>query len=171
MKVLPTNKLASSPHYKIILNKYNQKLEQDGKVNNLKFYREEIIPLIPNYHIQSWYQFLHRFKATAGQIMAEAYNPKIKEQNKDKENKLQTTLLNNEIATNLGIQIALNIGVGRLKDILANPQLMSAKDAIDLIFKAMKAQDSRIHAIGKIREDNRKEDMFERIFSEVAYEN
>ncbi|MFA5792171.1 MAG: hypothetical protein WC884_04025 [Candidatus Paceibacterota bacterium] len=169
MKTLSTNRLAGSHYYREILHEYNQQLKLSGKVNNLKFYREVILPLIPNYHIQSWYQFLHRFKAPADFVLAEARNLSIKDQLKKEKNKLHVTLLSNETATSLGIQRALNIAADRLIEIMENPQLMSAKDAVDLLFKAMKAQDSRIHAIGKIREDNRKEDMFERVFSEVAY--
>ncbi len=84
------------------------------------------------------------------------------------ENTLQNNLLSNEMATQLGIQRALNIGASRLKEILENPQLMTAKDAIELLFKAMKAQDSRIHAASKIREDNRQQTMFEQAFIEAV---
>jgi hypothetical protein len=34
----------------------------------------------------------------------------------------------------------------------------------------MKAQDSRIHALGKVREDKREQDKFDRAFSGAAYE-
>lgn len=169
MKTISTNKLAMSPHYETILQKYNQELSQKGKVNNSKFYREVILPLIPDYYPQSWYQFLHRLKATAGSSVAQASNQKELSPPEIQENKLQNTLLSNEKATALAINRALNIAVNRLQEIEKNPQLLSHKDAIDLFFKAMKAQDSRIHAVGKIREDSRKEDAFERAFTRNAY--
>lgn len=165
MRALATNKLASSPYYQKILHLYNEEyIRTGGKMNNLKFYREVILPILPNYHAQSWYQFLRRFKTTAGLVAVRVVNGGPRPLAGIEENVLQDNLLSNEVATQLGIQRALNIGAGRLKEILDNPQLMTAKDAIELLFKAMRAQDSRIQAVSKIREDTRKQTAFEQAF-------
>lgn len=169
MKALYTNKLASSPHYARILDEYNELLAARGKVNNLKFYRDVILPVIPNYHPQSWYQFLRRFKSTAGLMAVQVVNQTPNTIRRDAENKLQNTFLSNEVATQMGIQYALNIGAAALEELMANPQLMTTKDAIDLLFKAMKAQDSRIGAVAKVKQDDRRQAMFQRAFAQAAY--
>ena len=78
-------------------------------------------------------------------------------------------MLSNEIAIKLGIQRALNIGAGALEEIFRNPQLMTTKDAVDLLFKAMKSQDSRIGAVAKIRKDNREQTAFQKAFDKASY--
>ncbi len=174
LKALSTNRLATSPHYANILGEYNRQLKEKGKVSAAKFHREVIAPLIPDYKLASWYQFLARFKTTAGLAAANvavvrgrvsAQGP----QNELAENNLEGTLMSNEMATQIGIQRALNIGADRLKEIMENPDQMTPKEAIDLLFKAMKAQDSRIGAIGKVREDNRQEEILHRAFKDAAY--
>ena len=170
MKALATNRLASSPQYEKILHEYNQEFQRtSGRVNESKFYREVVLPALPNYHIQSWYQFLRRFKGTAGLISAHVVDQGARSVSADEENKLQINLLGNDVATRLGIQRALNIGSARLEEIMLNPQLMTTKDAVELLFKAMKAQDSRIHSIAKIKEDTRKQSEFEQLCDMAAY--
>ncbi len=169
MKALSTNKLAASPAYSRILHEYNEILTREGKVNNFKFYREVILPVLPKYHLQSWYQFLRRFKTTIGLVAVQVVRQSPNAIVGDGENRLENTLLSNEIASQLGIQRALNIGAERLKELLENPQLMTAKDAIDLLFKAMKAQDSRVNAVAKIKQQSRKEIEFEKSFNDAAY--
>jgi hypothetical protein len=170
MKALSTNRLASSPQYEKILHEYNQEFQRTcGRVNESKFYREVVLPSLPNYHIQSWYQFLRRFKGTAGLISAHVVDQGGRTLSTDEENRLQVNLLGNDIATRLGIQRALNIGSARLGEIMENPQLMTTKDAVELLFKAMKAQDSRIHAVAKIKENTRKETEFEHLLEMAAY--
>lgn len=175
MKALATNKLANSPAYPKILNKYNEILQQEGKVNNKKFYEQYILPEIPSYHLQSWYAFLKRFKLEAGLVVAEVLpadvGPHAANEKAPAVEALRTTLLTNSEATSKGIQMALNIATDRLQQIMENPQLMTAKEAIDLLFKAMKAQDSRIHAVGKIREDNREQEKMDRAFAGAQYES
>ena len=169
MKALSTNRLASSPHYARILHEYNELLATKGRVNNLKFYRENILPVIPTYSIPSWYQFLRRFKSTAGLISAQVVNQAPNTLTAEEENKLQNTLLASDVATKLGIQRALNIGATSLERLMVNPELMTVKDAADLLFKAMKAQDSRIGAVAKIRRDRREETAFQKAFDRASY--
>lgn len=171
MRALATNKLATSPAYPKILQQYNERLQRDGKVNNKKFFEEVIKPEIPSYSLQSWYFFLKRFKMQTGLVAAEvvpSHGGTLADA-AESEGAVSRTLLSNQEATAQAIQRALNIGNDRLAQIMENPQLMTAKEAIDLIFKAMKAQDSRIHAIGKVREDNREQERFDRAFSGAAY--
>jgi len=181
LKALSTNTLVNHPSYGKILHAYNLELREKGKVNNLDFYRRVIVPEIPTYNQQSWYFFLKRFKIESGLL---AVSPKtddpvsIVDSNIKRtptvigtENELSVTMLSNKDATAQAIQKMLNIGNARLNEILANPQLMTAKEAIDLITKAMKAQDSRIHAIGKVREDNREEEKLNRAFDDASYSN
>lgn len=169
MKALSTNRLAVSPYYARILSEYNGLLERDGKVNNLKFYREVILPVLPKYHLQSWYQFLRRFKTTVGLASLQVVHQAPNTISRDEENRLESTLLSSHIATQLGIQLALNIGAERLKELLENPQLMTTKDAIDLLFKAMKAQDSRMSVTAKIKQQSREQVAFDKVFSSAAY--
>jgi len=169
MKTLSTNKLASHAAYAKIMHQYNECLIRDNRVNSKKFYETVILPEIPGYALQSWYKFLRRFKTTAGLVTVQVVNGGPNTIKNSGENDLINNLANNQVATQLGIQRALNIGADRLKEILANPQLMTAKDAVELLFKAMRAQDSRINAISKIHKDTREEEKFQRVFDEAAY--
>jgi hypothetical protein len=89
---------------------------------------------------------------------------------KFEEKRLEQNMLSNEIATAKGINYILNIAAEAAERVFKNPDLITDhKEAIELGFKAMRAQDSRIHAIGKIKEDSREEEKLQRIFNEVDY--
>ena len=171
MKTLATNKLATHPAYEKILHQYNELHAREGKVNAKKFYEQVILPEIPSLHIQSWYKFLRRFKATAGLVVAQVVKGGPNSIKGYEEDDLQNNLLGNEVAVQLGIRRALNIAAERLQEILDNPERMTTKDAIELLFKAMKAQDSRVNAIGRIKEDRRQDEIFQRAFNQAAYGN
>jgi hypothetical protein len=171
MKALPSNRLVSSPAYGKIIHQYNEMLQADGKVNNKKFFEKYVAPELPNYSMTAWYQFLKRFKTQAGIIAAEIANISGAGGLKNAQSaELTKTMLSNQAATTAFIQSALNIGAARAKQILEHPELMTAKEAMDFALKAMKAQDSRIHAIGKLREDNREQERFDKAFDNNAYE-
>lgn len=167
------NRLANHEKYGTILKEYNERFAVRGKVNDKLFWEEIIYPIIPQYTLSAWYAFLKRFKTTAGLQLAYT---KYKLRPQTEEEKAQTGLLldnqernlTNQEATQRGIQAALNIGAARLRQLQQSPELMTPKEAADLLFKAMKAQDSRIHAIGKIREDSREQEKFDRAFDESA---
>lgn len=168
--VRTTNRIVSSRHYAQILHEYNERFERDGKVNASKFYNEIIKDLIPNYSLQAWCRFIKRFKTMTGLATANAIllnkehtTPTIEE------NKLGTNMLTSAKATQLALQQALNIGLERLAELKEDPSKLSFKDAVDLIFKAMKAQDSRARVIKEIREDNREEEKFNKMLNEGAY--
>lgn len=170
---LKNNRIVASPEYKKIIYLYNEELKDKGKVNDKKFWETHITKLVPGYSMQSWYKFLKRFKTDIGLIE----NPvtrtgedfAITGTNLAVTQKLAKTMLSNQLATAKFIQHALNVGAERAEEIANNPSLLSAKDALDLALKAMRAQDSRIHAVGKIREDNREQERFEQAFSGAAY--
>jgi len=174
LKALKTNRLVHSPQYGKILLQYNEVLKRDGKVNNKRFWEDVVRKELPNYSMESWYYFLKRFRTEAGIVAVEqvvtAPKPLQGGLSAGAAEEVEKTLMSNQLATTTAISRALNIGAARLKDMMDNPQLMSSKDAIDLVFKAMKAQDSRIHAIGKVREDGREEEKLNRAFSEGAYQ-
>lgn len=165
------NILVNSPNYGSILAEYNRRFkESQGKVNEKKFWSEIIVPLLPNYGLMNWYQFLRRWRNAAG-LEAVARIPLLPQGEPNEEQKI---LLSNEIATQTGINAALNIGNKALMDLVNDPRAMaklSPKDRADLLFKAMKSQDSRIHAIGKIKQDNRDEARFNRAFAQDGYRN
>lgn len=181
LKALKTNTLVNHPSYGKILHAYNLELREKGKVNNLDFYRRVILPEIPTYNQQSWYFFLQRYKIESGLLAVTTKEQEAKSIVETKinrtpdaiatEKELSLTMLSNKEATTQAIQKMLNIGNARLNEIMENPQLMTAKEAIDLVTKAMKAQDSRIHAIGKVREDNREEEKLNRAFDDASYSN
>lgn len=169
-KPLSLNKLASSPHYDQILSEYNIRLEKDGKVNNKKFYEEVVSGLVPGYSMRGWYAYIKRYTLTAKKAAEAAKNitfgipPAIVS-----EEKLEKTMLSNQQATQAGIQAALNLGGQALLELLQNPQLLTPEKRADIMFKAMRAQDSRITAIKSIREDDREQKKFDRAFDNAAY--
>ena len=165
-----TNRITKSPHYAKILREYNERFARDGKVNSVKFYNEIIKELVPNYSLQAWYQYLARYKNAAGALVELANirtqppaNPNIEENN------LQNNVLTAAQASHTALQKALNIGLKRLQELETDPSKLSFKDAVDLIFKSMKAQDSRARVIKEVREDAREEEKFNRMLNEDIY--
>lgn len=173
-RALSNNTLATSKFYGQILHEYNLRFIRDGVVNGRRFFFEVIAPLLPEYKMQSWYQFLRRFKTANGLAAAQVGVAPIMglQEKRAEENDFQKNLVASEVATHKGINLALNLGMQRLMKLVEDPDevaKMSGKDVIDLLFKAMKAQDSRIHAIGKIKEDDREEKKFNRVFNQGIY--
>lgn len=172
------NKLATHPSYPKILAKYNELFCKHGHVNNGKFYREYILPEIPDYHIQSWYQFLRRaFKKEAGleeAVVGDAYDAYKKALNKPigkevVERALSENITLSDEATARGIRLALNVGTAALQKLMENPEKLLMKEAIELLFKAMKAQDSRARVIKEVRQDVREEEKFNKMLNEEIY--
>lgn len=178
-KILSTNKLATSPHFPEIIAEYTRLFKETaGKVNEKKFYEEVILPRIPDYKLMSLYQFLRRFKDENGivvlsELSAAAPSPLAPGAESTPAGaavtELKKVMLSNQQATAAFVQSALNISADAAANILANPHLLSEKEKVLLGIKIMKAQDSRIHAIGKIREDNREQEKFDRAFDQAAY--
>jgi hypothetical protein len=173
LKARKSNKLVTSPHYAIILKEYNEIYKERGKVNDIKFWRENIHPRIPEYKLMSWYQFLARFKTATSLVAAivKDHNapPEVKPSVDIEEAKLEDSLMAGELATNLGIQKALNIGAEAFDMLINHPEMLTPEKRAEYLFKAMKAQDSRITAIRNVRQDTREEAKFQRAFNNAAY--
>lgn len=172
MKVLTTNILATHPSYPKIIDRYNADLKEKGKVNAKKFYEQVILPEIPSYSLMSWYQFLRRLKTEYGVAPIEVVaSPRAAGDITPAEQGAALTLLSNDAATRKLIQSVLNVSAQAAEDMLADPNNISPSTmkSIELGLKAMKAQDSRIHAIGKLREDKREQDKFDRAFADATY--
>lgn len=173
MKVLSRNILATHPSYPKIIDRYNFELKEKGKVNAKKFYEEVILPEIPEYSLMSWYQFLRRLKTAYGVGPVEVVaSPKVASDVVSTEQGIATVLLTNDEATRKLVQASLNISAQAAQDIIDNPGSVNADTLkrLEIGFKAMKAQDSRIHALGKIREDKREQDRFDRAFQEASFQ-
>jgi hypothetical protein len=169
-KVTPKNRLVNSPAYPKILYSYNERMKEKGKVNDKLFYEEVVSNEVANYSLQAWYQFLHRFKTEKGLIELRCAGPKdVLDNTGDAETALVTTMLSNQEATASLIQTALNISATAAKKIAEDPSLLTEKERLEIGLKAMKAQDSRIHAIKSIREDGREAAKFDRAFDNAAY--
>lgn len=168
------SRIVREPAYQLVLELYNDEMvKTKGNVNNLKFYREVVALKMPKISQQSWYNFLKKFKSNVEIVRATAITQA--EVNKAPvragEEPLAVTLLSNEEATQKGIKAALSIGASALQEIADNPDVLKAvphEKRIELLFKAMKAQDSRIHALGKVRDDQREQAKFERTFQDAS---
>ncbi len=170
MKALySNNRLIKSGQYSRIMRLYNLELTTKGKCNASKFYREVIQPSVPNYKLNSWLAFLKRIENDVDLVVARANAALASTSPESATMALQETMIDAATATRLGIARALNIGADALNQILDHPELMSPKDRADLLMKAMKAQDSRIHATAKIRQDSRQQTAFDVVFTEAAY--
>lgn len=178
VRILITNKLVTSPHFSEILRLYNEEYRQRaGKVNEKKFYEDHVKPVVSGYSLPSFYQFLARFKDASGIVILEKLNnslpmevqPAVIPSADESSQSLQKTMLSITEAEQQGIALALNIAVDKLKTLEQDPTKISFKDAIDFLFKGMKARDSRIHAIGKVREDNREQEKMDRAFEAAQY--
>lgn len=171
LKASHKNILVKHPAYAKILFQYNELLQKEGKVNNKKFFDEIVSPEIPGYKMQSWYMFLKRFKTNAGIIAVnpETTTPDFMPAAEGITNELTHTLMTNQEATAKLIAGILNISASAAMEVIKDPTKLTTKERIELGIKGMKAQDSRIHAVGKLREDNREQERFDRAFDAASY--
>lgn len=174
LRTLSTNTLATHPAFPKIIAAYNQLLKEKGRVSGLKFFHEVIKPEIPDYDLSGWYYFLKRFKTESGIVPVQATNVKSNMASSASNGvvamaELQQTFLSNTEATQKSIAAALNISAKALNDIIENPELIPAEKRAELFLKVMKAQDSRVKAIGTIRQDNREQERFDRAMNSSAF--
>jgi len=174
-RAISTNRLVHSKFYAEILKEYNENFARDGRVNAKKFYENFIVSRIPKYSLQSWYQFLKKFETTAGLVAARVgaivlSTPNNPNNRAKQENSLLNGMMDSAAATRLGIARALNIGADALQEILEHPELLSHKDRARLLLEAMRAQDSRIAATARVRQDKREEIAFQSVFGDAAYQ-
>lgn len=169
------NRLARSEHFEEIIRLYREQFEASGgKLNEGIFYKQHIAPRVPGFKLNSWYQFLRRFRNSDRTISLQKVNDSAKEViiEKKSETALANTILDNQTATQKGISIALTLGAQALEELLSKPELLAKltpAQRAKFLFDAMKAQDSRIKAIRTIREDNRDQQKFDHAFSGAAY--
>lgn len=170
---LNTNRLVTSPQYPKILEIYNSRLREQGlKMSDRKFYLEVVAPLLPGYSISAWYQFLQRFKTDKGLTeIAVIGRPKPPAQSDARiaEGEVAQTMLTNQQATTQMIANILNISAAAAKEIMEDPTKISPEKRVELGLKMMKAQDSRVKAIGAMRADNREQERFEQSMNSAAY--
>jgi hypothetical protein len=172
-KAYKTNKLATHLAYPKIMLQYNEWLKRDLKVNNKKFWEEVIRKEIPSYSLISWYKFLNKFKSDIGlkevEVMPHPGNPNLAPV-AIAEGEVALAMLSNQEALQVSIAAAMNISAAALKEIMENPELIPAEKRAELFLKVMKAQDSRVKAIGTIRADNRDQERFERAMDSAAFD-
>lgn len=166
MRVLSTNILVNHPAYLKLMSAYNEMLKRDGRVNDKKFYEEVVLKEIPEYKMSSWYKFLRRFKTEAGIVPVHPSAPVL---HGEEGMALAKTMLTNNEALQTSIAHALNISAAALKDIMENPELIPAEKRAELFLKVMKAQDSRVKAVGAIRADNREQERFDRSMDSAMF--
>lgn len=166
-RVLSNNALVNHPSYSKILARYNQMMRDDGRVNNKKFYEMFVVTEIPTYKMCSWYKFLGRFQDEAG-ISAPVPDAPVIQGAVAEDTAI--VLRDNQTATVTLIQNILNISAQAAQQVLDDPKLISLKDRIKLGLDVMKAQDSRVKAIGNIKADNREQQRFEQAMGNAAYD-
>lgn len=159
------NQLVRSEHHDAIMAKYHERLAAAGKVHLKDFHREIIQPLLPGYGYNNFVIYINNLKAdaAAGVALAPAVaqSPAVQEAFK--------TLMKADEATRRGIELALNIGASALEEIAKDPSKLSVKDRALLLNAAMRAQDSRINAMARVRQDKREQLAFEHVFGDAAY--
>ena len=160
------NKITSSKHYAGILREYNDLFAKDGKVNKKKFFETIVKPRI-DIHIRTWYGFLRNFETEVGLAVPTNIHPDAQVGPEIRRAIIQ--LKGSDIATRDGIAKALNIGSETLQDLMDHPELLTTKDKIDLLFKAMKAQDSRVIAAAKANKERREIIKFNRAFDGATF--
>lgn len=156
------NTLAASHFYHEIITKFNELLSSNGRVNKKKFFLEEIAPKVPNYSQGAFYKYLSRIQKASNSLLPIA-------QASQAETRLIENLRDSAEATRIGITAALNIGSDALEEILNNPQSTSVLQRVELLFKAMNAQNNRINALAALRQDRREEVKFQKTFADAAY--
>ena len=156
------NTLVTSPFYNEILEKFNETIAKNGRVNKTKFYDEYVGPKVPGYSKDSFYKFLKRIQKTSSSLLPAAVAHQA-------ETRLIENLRDSAEATRIGITAALNIGSDALEEILNNPQSTSVLQRVELLFKAMNAQNNRINALAALRQDRREEVKFQKTFADAAY--
>lgn len=153
------------PAYPKILQLFNDELQKNGKVNISKFYREVVSVEMPGMPARTFSYFVSKHLEPNGSLPALQPVPSELTQ-------IQQTLLSNQQATEQGLQAALNIGSIALRELFNDPVAlarMPKEKLADLMFKAMKAQDSRVGAIARMKDDRRAEEKFNRLLNNGIY--
>ena len=177
--VVSRSAIAKHPRFPAILEQYNATLNRDGKVNETRFFREHVATEMPETKYINWYQFVKRFRTENG-LSKSIYHPDavlVTGEGAKQLEVLAKTLKNNDQATRNGISNALNLGATFFEALWEKystaPETLTPfehKVLSECLFKAMKAQDSRIQALGAIRQDSREQAKFEHAFQDSSME-
>lgn len=179
MQVISRTKFAAHPKYASVLALYTENIqrEQSERMSDNKFFDTVIAKEMPGITKLSWYNFIRKVKNTTGALATIGDQSVIAPTTGAVEAGLERVLLTNDVATQQGIKSALNLGAAFFESLwrkyISTPELLTPfeqKVLSDSMFKAMKAQDSRIHAIGKVKEDGREQAKFDHAFGNAAYE-
>jgi len=181
MAIHRDNKLVKSAHYASILRKITEETVKypEGKFPVAKFFRLYVEPAVPNYNLRAFRAFLKVFDKQADQMATRALE-RINSGGKSDgriesdmkiENSSQRIIADAKTSTRLGIARALQVGSDALAQILEDPESMSLAERTDILFRAMRAQDSRIVATAQIRKDAREEKAFQKVFGEAIYDD
>ena len=142
-----------------------------GKVNAAKFYREVIASEAPDITYKAWTHYMAKLKAIDPGFESLA-SPKTLSPAIAATVDISTIIADGRRATESGLNSMIHIGAKALESIIRDPALMERlplKDRIMLLPLAMKAQDSRVHAIGRMKDDRRAEEKFNRLLNNGTY--
>lgn len=162
------NKFFNSPAFEEVMKEYTQQLQALGNVNLTKFYRDFVSKRIPGLSYASFYRSIRRLN---NQKLLESQNNALTETNSKLSviKSAQQTQIDIANETRAGVAKAIAIGQAALEEILNNPDLIPIEKRAELLFKAMRAQDSRVIAIAAAKRSKREEQTFQHAFREAAY--
>lgn len=164
-----SNALVKSEYHDTIMGAFYEQKKANGKVALVDFHAEHVLPLLPDFKYESFRKYIQKLEDTGLQPMVTGPDGSIVPAS-DTVYRLQNLIKKSSQSTREGIALALGIGLETLEGVASGTVLMSAKERAELLFKAMKAQDSRIAATRMIRQDNREQVAFESVFSDAAYQ-
>ncbi len=158
------NALAKSPHYDDVMREYGRQMNDAGQVPLAEFFKKHVAPIVPEMRYESFRVFIRKFEMDS-----------LRDGNKDfmpltpSATGVMKKLMKGDEATRKGIELMLNIGASALEEIAAHPEKLTPKERVQLLPIAMRAQDSRINAMARVRQDKRDQLAFEHVFGDAAY--
>lgn len=169
-----SNAFTQSPLHNSIMERYHT-LAMQGEVSLVDFHAENIAPVLPEYKYESFRTYIRKLEEDMKAMSIGLPNGASNKLGAPLPEsvaiqRLKDLVVSSSRSTREGIALALGIGLETLQKIALGQIEMSAKERAELLFKAMKAQDSRIAATRMIRQDNREQAVFESVFSEAAYQ-
>lgn len=179
------NRLTLSPHYASIMEKYRAEFQKSGRVALKTFHEENIKPILPGFSYVSFCQFMRRAQIDAEQksegieaplptVGPGAATPALPVGTTDPvvahTAKIAEMMANMNANTKKGLALMIGIGLSALEEIAKDPSQLSARDRGLLLAAAMKAQDSRVGAIAKVKQEARDEAAFNRALNTAIYD-
>lgn len=165
--------------------RWNEKSHSTEKAfNGADFFRDFVRPSNPLVPLQIWRAYTRAFKRAEDGVLQipSTYSVQMPKKEKPDEPPIPDTppLDNSFLAkddrfiaagklTEEGIVSMLRIGLRALQEVEKNPKLMPIKDRLELLVRAMRAQDSRIGAMTQVRAAEQAVQRFQKNFSNAAY--